>query len=96
MPILQKIGENVPYHVGFPGDSDGKEFACSSGDPGSIPCLGRSPVEGNGHPLQYSRLGNPGDRGAWQATVLRVAKSWTRLKGLSIHTPYCVKVLSKI
>ena len=31
--------------------------------------LGRSPGEGNGNSLQYSCLGNPKDRGAWQATV---------------------------
>ena len=37
-------------------------------DAGSIPGLGRSPGEGNGNPLQYSCLGNPMDRGAWQAT----------------------------
>ena len=47
--------------------------------PGSIPGLGRSPGEGNGNPLQYSRLENPTDRGAWQATVHGVAKSQTRL-----------------
>ena len=35
----------------------------------SIPGLGRSPGEGNGYPLQYSCLGNPMDRGPWQATV---------------------------
>ena len=40
----------------FPGDSGGKEFACSARDPGSVPGLGRSPGEGNGHPLQYSCL----------------------------------------
>ena len=48
-------------------------------DLGSIPQSGRSPGEGNGNPLQYSCLGNPMDRGAWQATVHGVAKSWTRL-----------------
>ena len=32
------------------------------------------------HPLQYSCLENPMDRGAWRATVHGVAKSWTRLK----------------
>ena len=32
----------------------GKESACSTGDPGSIPGLGRSPGEGIGYPLQYS------------------------------------------
>ena len=36
---------------GFPGDSDGKESACSAGDPGLIPGSGRSPGEGNGYPL---------------------------------------------
>ena len=46
-------------------------------DAGSIPGLGRSPGGGNGSPLQYSCLGNPMDRGAWQATVLEVAKSQT-------------------
>ena len=51
--------------VGFPGGSDGKESACSVGDPGLIPGLGRSPGEGNGYPLQYSCLENFIDRGAW-------------------------------
>ena len=37
---------------------------------GSIPGSGRSPGEGNDNPLQYSCLGNPMDRGAWQATVM--------------------------
>ena len=50
---------------GFPGSSDGKESACSPGDLGSVPRLGRSPGEGNGYPLQYSRLENLMDRGAW-------------------------------
>ena len=53
-----------------------KESACNAGDPGSIPGLGRSP-EGNGNPLQYSCLENPVDRGAWWATVHRVAESDT-------------------
>ena len=43
-------------------------------DMGSIPGLGRSPGGGNGNPLQYSCLENPMDRGAWQATVHRIAK----------------------
>ena len=49
-------------------------------DAGSIPGLGRSPGGGHGNPLQYSCLENPMDRGAWWATVHRVAKSRTRLK----------------
>ena len=59
--------------------SDSKESACNARDPGLIPGWGRSPGEGNGKPLQYSCLENPMDRGAWQATVHRVAKSRTGL-----------------
>ena len=40
--------------MGFPDSSVGKESACSAGDPGSIPGLGRSAEEGIGYPLQYS------------------------------------------
>ena len=57
----------------------GKNPPANAGDVGSIPGLGRSSGEGNGNPLQYSRLGNPMDRGAWWATVHMVAKSQTRL-----------------
>ena len=38
------------------GGSEGKESACSAGDPGVIPWSGRSPGEGNGNTLQYSFL----------------------------------------
>jgi len=61
--------------TGFPGGSDGKESACNAGDLSSIPGLGRSPGEGNGYLLQYSRLENSMDRGTWQVTVLGVTKS---------------------
>ena len=54
-------------------------------DSGLIPGLGRSPVEGNGNPLQYSCLENPMDRGAWCAIVPGVTKSQTPLKQLSTH-----------
>ena len=43
---------------------DGKEFACNTGDPGSIPGSRKSPGKGNGNQLQYSCLKNPMDRGA--------------------------------
>ena len=55
----------------------GKESVCSAGDAGLIPVSGRSPGGGYGSPLQYSCLENPMDRGAWWATVHRVAKSPT-------------------
>ena len=54
-----------------------EESACNTGgtgDVGSIPGSRRSPGKGNCNPLQYSCLGNPMDRGAWQATVHRVAR----------------------
>ena len=54
---------------GFNSGSDGKESACSAGDPSSIP------GSRNGNPLQYSCLENRMDRGAWWATVHGVAKS---------------------
>ena len=59
--------------LGFPGGSDGKESACSAGDPGSIPGLGGSPREGNGYLLQYSCLENSKDRGArWIHWVTKI------------------------
>ena len=60
---------------GFPGGSVVKNPPANTGDAGSIPGWGRSPGEGDGNPLQYSCLGNPMDRGAWEATVHAVAES---------------------
>ena len=57
------------------GGWDGKESACNTGDPGSIPGLGRSPGEGNSYPFQYSGLENSMDY-----TVHGVTKSQTRLR----------------
>ena len=70
----------IVNYLGFPSGSDGKESAYNAGDLGSIPGLGRSPREGNGNPLQYSRLENSMDRGAWQATVHWVAESRKQLR----------------
>ena len=50
----------------FPGGSVEKNLPANAGDASLIPELGRSPGEGNGNPLQYSCLGNPMDRRAWQ------------------------------
>ena len=67
---------------GFPGGSVVKNLPANARDlreQGSIPGLGRSPRRGDiGNPLQYSCLENPIERGAWQATVHRVAKSGDR------------------
>ena len=72
-------------YLGFPGGSDGKEFACNMGDLSSIPGLGRSPGGGKGYPFHYSCLENPMDRGAWQATVYGVVKSQTQLSNQAQH-----------
>ena len=82
----------IAYQPDFPGGASGKEPACQCARrvrrAGLIPASGRSQSlgpEGRGNPLQYSCLEQPMDRGAWRATVHRVAKSWTRLKRLSTH-----------
>ena len=62
-----------------------KNLPVNAGDCGSISRLERSPGDGDDYPLQYSCLENPTDRGAWWATAHGVAKSWTRLKRLSMH-----------
>ena len=72
--IFQVSGYCKPV---FPGGSDDNISACNAGDLGSLPRLGRSSGEGNGYPFQYSGLEKSMDRGALQATVHGVAKSWT-------------------
>ena len=58
----RKLGIEFSFcKLGFPCGSAGKDSACSEGDLGSIPGLGRSPGEGKGYPLQYSGLENPMD-----------------------------------
>ena len=54
---------------GLPGWLSDKEPTCSAGDVGSIPESGRSSGEGHGNPLQYYRLENPMDRGAWRGRL---------------------------
>ena len=56
--------------LGFPSGQTAKNLPVNAGGPGLIPESGRSLGEGNGTPLLYSCLGNPMDRGTWQATVL--------------------------
>ena len=66
--------------TGLPLWLSGKESTCNAedaGDLGLIPGSGRSPGGGHGNPLQYSCLENTMDRGAWQAIVHGIAKSWT-------------------
>ena len=60
--------------LGFPGSAVVKNPLANTGDVGLIPGLERSPGGENNKPLQYSCLGNPMDRGSWQAIVHGVAK----------------------
>ena len=70
----------IRIYMGFPDGASHKESAYNTGDPGLTPGPGRFPEERNSNLLQYSCLGNPMDRGDWQATVDGVAKSRTQLK----------------
>ena len=54
-------------------------------DTGSVPGSGRYTGEGNGNPVQYSRLENPMDRGAWWAMVHGVTKEPDMTELLSTH-----------
>ena len=72
------------WQDGLPAGSDSKEdSACTVGDLGSVPGLGRSPGGGHGNPLQYSGLENSPDRAAWWATVPGVAKMLSRQDAFS-------------
>ena len=68
--LIHQILLSLCILVGFPGSSAGKESACNSGDPGSLPGLGRSPGEGIGYPFQYYPvlLGFPGGSGGKEST----------------------------
>ena len=62
-------------YMGFPDSSVGKESACNSGDPGSIPGSGRSAGEGIGCPLQYS----------WASLVTQLVKNLPEMRETWIH-----------
>ena len=71
--------------LGIPGGSVVKNLPANAGEAGSIPGLGRSPRKRNGNSPQYSCLGNPMDRGVWQATVHGVTGSRTGLSNTHIR-----------
>ena len=77
--LIKQAFEFLNRNEGFPGGSVVKNLPAvqvDARDMGSIPESGRSLGGGHGNPLQYSCLENPMDRGAWQATVHRIAESW--------------------
>ena len=68
------------YMHSFPGGTVVKNPLVNAGDArdaGSTPGSVRSTGGGNGSPLQFSCLENSMDKGAWQAIVYKVTKSWT-------------------
>ena len=86
--IFSALYSVLPFHLGFPCSSVGKESACSAGTQLLIPGLGRSPGEGNGNPLQHSCLENPIDRGARWTTVHGVARVGHDLATKSASSPF--------
>ena len=79
------------YAWGFPGGSDSKEYACNSGDLGSVTGLRRGPGEGNGNPLQYFCLEYSMYRGAWQVIVHGVTNSRRRLSNEHFFHFLCMR-----
>ena len=79
--LLREWFDLMSLHFwGFPFGSVGKESTCNAGDAGDVGLIAglcRSPGRGHGNPHQYSCLENPMDRGAWWATVHRLAESET-------------------
>ena len=79
-----------------------KNLSANAGNAVSTPRSGRSLVEGNGNPLQYSCLGNPMGRGVWWATVCGFTKSQTWLRDYNIYkityitTTYTSTIIYKI
>ena len=61
---------------GFPGSPAGKEPTCSAGDPGSIPGLGRSPLEWLGYPFQYS----------WASLVVQMVKNLPAIQEAQVQS----------
>ena len=83
---LPRLDLGTKLQRGFPDGASSKEPPANAGnikDTGSNPGSGRSHGGGHGSPLQYSCLEHPMDRGAWQATVLGVAKSQALMGSLT-------------
>ena len=85
--------QTTPQFSRLPCGSNSKESPCSIRDPGLIPGSGRSLVEWNGNPLQYSCLENPMDRGTWWATAHGVIKQANMTERL---TPFFTFTLSPV
>ena len=91
---------SAPYQfLGFPDDASGKEPTQQCRiykRHGFDPWVGKIPWRRDDNPLQYSCLENFMDRGAWQPTAHRVAKSQTQLKQFSMHSTWIHGIVWKI
>ena len=67
--VFKSTLHTPPIPVAIPGGSVVRNLPANAGDVGSIPGWERSLGERNGNPLQYSCLGDPMDRGSWEAAV---------------------------
>ena len=76
----------VLLEKGFPGSTGSEESACQFRRCRFDPWVRKIPWRRKWQPLQYSSLGNPLDRGAWETTVHGVAMSRTRLSTHTYHT----------
>ena len=83
--------ERLDIALGFPDSSVGKESACNSGDPSSIPGSGRSAGEGTGYPPQYSwasliaqLVKNP--PAMWETWVQSLGREAALEKGKATHS----------
>ena len=73
-----------------------QETTCNEEDSVLIPELGRFPGEGNGNLLQYSCLGSPTEKGAWQATIHGVAKALNRSQQVKNNSSNQVPTLAHV
>ena len=84
--------DSYSFYKGFPDSSVGKESAYNSGDPGSIPGLGRSLGEGIGYPLQFSGLEN--SRGRKESdTTEQLSLSLSFYKEIMLRACVCAGLL---
>ena len=92
---VRKAFDQLPWpQEGFSGSSAGKESACNTGDPGSIPGLGGSPGEGTAYPLQYPWASLGGSDGECRLgsslgplhTCFRVTRVWICRLGSHVWT----------
>ena len=79
LPLLSKSSGILPHGLNYLMAGFTVGSMVNAGDVGSVPGKGRSPVEGNGNLLQFSRPETPMGGEAWQVTVHGVIKHWSQL-----------------